>query len=420
MNPETEEAGKDPVDQLLDRVIQYCNRLFVARRERLEFVALCTTLSDRLNDRSLTPRHPKYDTLKSQLTEAEGRLERWSRCNFIKRLIKRRGIKAGITVFIGNLEQIINDIQNRRPPSRQTGEGSRQQDVRTLDGEVIRQGRIPFAEGVFGEVWEGRWEKCREGIGEKETDNKKVALKVLRTFGLPEKAPRARQRLMYELSKRAGLRHQNVLPFYGVFHGNAQSQSKKPRLYMVFPWRENGNLLDYVRNNPGVDKDHLLRGSAAGLSYLHSKSFVHGNVKCRNVLITKEGDPQICDFEVARIMGDIRGGTSSTSAPNRTFVRHAAPELIKDNQFRPTARCDTYSFAMLILECITEQMPFSNITREAKVIHAKISKNQRPPRPDGNHHISNELWELMNHCWSAEPGDRPSMDHVHRFFLDQA
>ena len=140
----------------------------------------------------------------------------------------------------------------------------------------------------------------------------------------------------------------------------------------------------------------------------------------RTLTVRWQGDPQICDFELARIMGDIRGGTSSTSAPNRTFVRHAAPELIKDPQFRPTTRCDTYSFAMLILECITEQMPFSNISREAKVIHAKISKNQRPPRPDGNLHISNELWELMNLCWSAEPGERPPMDHVHRFFLDQA
>jgi len=70
----------------------------------------------------------------------------------------------------------INDIQNRGPPSRQTAGGSKQPDVRKLDGEVIRQGKIPFAEGVFGEVWEGRWEKCREGIGEKETDNKKVSM----------------------------------------------------------------------------------------------------------------------------------------------------------------------------------------------------------------------------------------------------
>ena len=71
---------------------------------------------------------------------------------------------------------------------------------------------------------------------------------------------------------------------------------------------------------------------------------------------------------------------------------------------------------MLVLECFTEAPPFSYISGDTGVIHARISKKQNPKRPDGEHHIPDDLWELMNHCWSWEPEKRPSMDYVHRFF----
>ena len=110
------------------------------------------------------------------------------------------------------------------------------------------------------------------------------------------------------------------------------------------------------------------------------------------------------------------GETTAAAA----VVRFIAPELIKDSKFPATARSDTYSFAMLILECITEELPFSNIPRDVRVIEAIVSKKQRPPRPYGEHSVSDELWELMNRCWSIEPEERPPMDQVHRFFLDRA
>jgi hypothetical protein len=75
---------------------------------------------------------------------------------------------------------------------------------------------------------------------------------------------------------------------------------------------------------------------------------------------------------------------------------------------------------MLILECYTEDVPFSNITRDAKVVHTKIIKKQLPPRPkeeDGKDTISDDLWGLMKHCWSLNPVQRPTMEKVHIFFL---
>lgn len=41
----------------------------------------------------------------------------------------------------------------------QSVEASEVPPVKRLDGEVVRQGEIPFAGGMYYEVWVGLWEK---------------------------------------------------------------------------------------------------------------------------------------------------------------------------------------------------------------------------------------------------------------------
>ena len=102
-----------------------------------------------------------------------------------------------------------------------------------------------------------------------------------------------------------------------------------------------------------------------------------------------------------------------------TVTRYAAPELIEHNDGRVTTYSDTFSFAMLMLECITEAPPFSNIRNDSVVMHARI-KEQKPARPDGKAHVPDDLWDLMNRCWSTVPDQRPSMEGVWHFFLERA
>ena len=46
------------------------------------------------------------------------------------------------------------------------------------------------------------------------------------------------------------LKHNNILPFYGVL-------ADDPKFYMVFPWYKNGNIMDYLERNPDVDRYDL-------------------------------------------------------------------------------------------------------------------------------------------------------------------
>lgn len=114
--------------------------------------------------------------------------------------------------------------------------------------------------------------------------------------------------------------------------------------------------------------------------------------------------------------------TVSKTLASRDVVRYSAPELLENNNVHPTVYSDTYSFAMLILECITEETPFANLSSDAAVIHARISKRQYPTRPDGQSGkgtVSDDLWDQMMRCWHTKPNERPTMENVHTFFLYQ-
>ncbi|KAF9783716.1 kinase-like domain-containing protein [Thelephora terrestris] len=316
-----------------------------------------------------------------------------------------------------------DDIEDQGQSPRQTEEvktlgghlveRNQQPPVRSLNGEVTRDGHIAFAGGPHGAVWKGRQGK---GGGEKDSADGvgEVALKDYKPWE-NKRSKRMRQGLEDKLLPHwAKLHHENLLPFYGIVTDIGKS------FYTVSPWREKGNLLAYVKKYPHPDKHHLLRGSAAGLSYLHSMGYVHGNVKCSNVLITQEGEPQLCDFGIAALVEDANGSRNTSSGE---MIRYAAPELIRDNCSTRTVSSDTYSFAMLILVCVTEEVPFLNITHDAAVVHARITNGpllpSRPNELEGGEWVSDGLWNLMERCWSYSPGQRPTMEEIHRFFLEQ-
>ena len=93
-----------------------------------------------------------------------------------------------------------------------------------------------------------------------------------------------------------------------------------------------------------------LMGCAEGLSYLHSRKVVHGDLKCQNVLISssEEGEPVplICDFGASRIMG-VSGYTTQAIWGTQGFL---APELIDDSNGAnviPTLQSDVWAFGVM-------------------------------------------------------------------------
>lgn len=101
--------------------------------------------------------------------------------------------------------------------------------------------------------------------------------------------------------------------------------------------------------------------------------------------------------------------TSSPGVNPRWF----APELLQ--QTAPVStHSDVWSFAMVCLELMTGEPPFSNFRRDISVLR-ELDKGRTPDRPGSRkaaQGFTDELWSLMKKCWNKKPDSRPSMSTI--------
>lgn len=95
-----------------------------------------------------------------------------------------------------------------------------------------------------------------------------------------------------------------------------------------------------------------------------------------------------------------------------TNVRWLAPELLEENG-KTSFRSDVWSFGMLCLETMTGTHPFPDWSETTVII--RVNQGETPDRPDpeaAHPMLRNELWSLMEECWSWKPDDRPEMREI--------
>jgi len=94
-----------------------------------------------------------------------------------------------------------------------------------------------------------------------------------------------------------------------------------------------------------------------------------------------------------------------------------SPEILDPDRFglgesRPTKHSDCYALGMVILEVLTGVHPFPNYNN--LIVASKIVEGKRPGRPEGEERVwfTNDLWEMLEQCWSPQPERRPAIDVV--------
>jgi len=90
-----------------------------------------------------------------------------------------------------------------------------------------------------------------------------------------------------------------------------------------------------------------------------------------------------------------------------------SPELLDPSRFdfensRPTKESDCYALGMVILEVLSEQLPFEGDWNRMSVV--KVVEGKHPGRPQGDKGVwfTDELWGVLEQCWSLQPRDRPT------------
>ncbi|KAG0703870.1 kinase-like domain-containing protein, partial [Suillus ampliporus] len=220
-------------------------------------------------------------------------------------------------------------------------------------------------------------------------------------------------RIQRELRICASLKHANILPVYGYTSGFG------PFLALVSPWAENGNLTTYLERDGAtltlVRQFQILRDIIAGLQYLHANNVIHGDFNGPNVLIHGDGTACVADFGLSLMFSEvISASQASWTSTLKGNLRWMAPELLRPREdgilARPSEQSDIYSFGGIMLQVLTNKIPYCHLSKDAAIILciARLKKPSRSLYPP----LLDKYWHFIEQCWSADPQERPSTERV--------
>jgi serine/threonine-protein kinase/endoribonuclease IRE1 len=171
--------------------------------------------------------------------------------------------------------------------------------------------------------------------------NAQVAVKRVKLFNLNPKWDSA-ENCFDNLSI---FHHDNVLKIFGIYED-------KDFRYHIFE-RCIANLFDYGSNNYKGEIPNQVEGvyqMINGLSYIHDKGFVHGNLKPENILISPLIQFKISDFALTS-----DGGSYCQSTEMK------APEILKNNKTSHNVASDIFSLGCVQFYFLTKGChPFFN------------------------------------------------------------
>ncbi|KAG8908832.1 hypothetical protein FRB99_003070 [Tulasnella sp. 403] len=200
--------------------------------------------------------------------------------------------------------------------------------------------------------------------------------------------------------------HRHILEFHGFYEEDS-------RVYLVFPWVDNGSLPSYLLRNPNADRARFLRETADALNHLFQQNIVHGSIKGNNILVSATKHALLCDSGISKLEPP-----ASTLLPLSNSLRYAAPELW-DGQPKSFAT-DVFAFGMTISEVLSGNVPFQAYESVPAVV-IRVSNGVRPPREPNASPVGDSyspLWDVAERCWQAVPADGPSAAEIFRTLLE--
>ncbi|CAM8907897.1 unnamed protein product [Rhodiola kirilowii] len=189
--------------------------------------------------------------------------------------------------------------------------------------------------------------------------------------------------------------------------GESFSSENGEQLYNIFlEYASGGSLYDRVRKcgdrlSEGEVRS-LTRSVLSGLNDVHSKGFVHCDVKLQNILLCSENSDdendvvaKIADFGLAKRQNRVVGNRDEF----RGTPLYMAPETVMSGEFESPA--DVWAVGCAVVEMLTGAPAWKNESNIASLL-MKISK-QSPELPAN---LSPEIRDFLEKCFIRDASKR--------------
>ncbi|KAI5701256.1 hypothetical protein M8J76_012507 [Diaphorina citri] len=242
-----------------------------------------------------------------------------------------------------------------------------------------------ISSGPNGDTWRGRWQK------------NDIVAKILAVRNC---TPRVSRDFNEEFPKLRIFSHPNVLPVIGCVNS-------PPDLVVISQYMAWGSLYALLHEGAGivVDFAQALRFAvdvARGMAFLHSLERIipQYQLNSRHVMIDEDLTARI-NMADAQFSFQQRGRCY--------YPAWMSPEALqKKPGDRNLEACDMWSFAVLLWELATREVPFADLT--PMEVGMKVAlEGLRITIPPG---ISSHLSKLIRICMNEDPGKRPTFDMV--------
>ena len=190
--------------------------------------------------------------------------------------------------------------------------------------------------------------------------------------------------------------HPYIVQYLG--HGKVKGD-----LFLAMEYCEFPNLKILIsRNDPVLEQyvGNILIDVAEALEHVHYKGFLHYDFKPENILVSRNGNVRLCDFDLSRPIPE----TPTKMPDNPGTPVYMAPEQLRGREI--DQRTDIFSFGVTMYETLTGQKPFDGKTSKDVLMQQKERSRFFAKPRDLNPSIPEDVERIILKCIEFEMNNR--------------